>query len=263
MENIRTLAGKVRRPFVYNCMSPELAYVVGAYVGDGRVDNTRYWFQITSIDRDFVEEVKRCTDTYLSPQTRDIKTVFWKCSKGKPTFIYRVHSLDYCNWLIKFTNNNQLSELPDDIKLNLPCLKAFLEGFLDAEGYVCMNKHTFDSGRHCFSLGFAGTNIEFVDNISKYFAKFNVIVSGRHISQQKKCWKPIVSYRINLKSFIKANFRFHIKRKQDRIELYKVEQGLMTPTETVCQPPLKKGDETVQSISRDIENNRNIIPPIS
>lgn len=231
MDNIGSLAGKVKRPFVFFEWTPSLAYVLGMYLGDGRVDSTKQWFQVTSIDKDSLIYLREQASTFLN-DLKEVKTKQWGCSK-KPIHVFRIASVQFCNWLLEVTKNKTIVPIPNE---KCDITKSFLEGYLEAEGWVAISKKVYNSRQgihHRFHMGFAGTDL-WVDYIADLLCKQGVLVGKRQYCQIRKNWQKCIMYGINIKSFVNSGMKFHSARKQNRIDLYLKEQGLLTSTETVC-----------------------------
>jgi hypothetical protein len=249
-----------RRKFTFTKLTPELAYVLGVFFGDGDVSVPHPYpklqtFALDSIDREFVEKTKKCCESFLDGPLPDIRTRPPAKKYGKHEYYrFQFGSVEFCNWLDRVTKHK--TRVPDFIpRTKCPETKAFCEGFLDSEGCISESKKVRRNGNHDYTSGFGNCG-KFVFEIAKLFRLNGVQVStGR--PWKTKVGTPYYYFHINLRSFVQAGFGFVAKRKQERLERFKLRS--FSPSETVHQAP--KGEDTVQTAAKVAENNGNIIPP--
>jgi len=229
MESIGQSAGKIVRSFVFEKLTPELAYVIGVYLGDGNVyaDQHQLRFQMCSIDKEFPEYVKQCIETFL-PSLPEIRQSFFKNVKS-PVYVLCFDSTPFGNWLLKVTGCK--GWIPREIPREKNILtRHFLEGFLDSDGFVRMNNDKRKNEKHRFEAGF-GSVYPWVYEFAHLMRLQGVNVRGPW-KFQTRGHKVYVDYRVTVKTLIESGFQFHIKRKQQVLEEYKREQ-LTIPSETV------------------------------
>ncbi len=208
--------------FNYKYMTNALAYVIGAYLGDGSIcfnkphgkrKHASVMFQLQSIDLDFVKylELKllKCgikSTTHLFP---------CNCNKNsKPKYMLRACHTAFCKWLYKLTNGK--AQIPNfDRKSHI---KSFLMGLFDSELTVCMLKSA--PTRISPLLNF-GVIDNWIYNIHELCQEINLIV-GKIYSGHMKAVPKFKRFNINAQSFIQNGFKLSIARKQAMLKQYQI-----------------------------------------
>ena len=219
--------------WAFEQLTPELAYLVGVYLGDGFVrdnyeNHTCMRFGLRSIDKDFLDYTAHCIKVTFGdtvPVTLRFENYTYK---GK-TKVVTMFMLDYtknsfCSWLLSLSKDKQ--HIPEIIpRIKCGNTKAFLEGLLDSEGWFSIRKELQQNGRHRFQLGIAACDNWILESKS-IFQLCGIIIKKTQISKQKENKRTVYSYNLNPYSFALSGLQFHIKRKQDRVELYKKEMQI-------------------------------------
>lgn len=235
-----------RRSFVPpTVLTPEMAYVIGVYLSDGNVcaNHHQLRFQMSSIDVEYPETVKNYLEPVLGPLP-GVRSSNFKCSK-RPIYVLCFNATEFCSWIVNLTNCK--GRIPREIpREKSPVTKAFLEGFIDGDGFARMfhDVPPRKNGNHAFEAGFGGV-YPWTHDVAQLLSLQGVTIKGPWKFQTRGN-KTYIDYRINFKSLIQAGFHFRIHRKQKCLDQYKIEQRLIDPSETVCSTAPNTGDETVQ-----------------
>ena len=238
------LAGNQKRKgtgtFQYKNLNKSIAYLLGAYLSDGNIykDRKKGWAQFTLevIDQDFAERVQEAIVALTGQVTT---TVFVRETPGKSYFKAYSGNQDLCRWLIEITNDKGL--IPDIIWQASPELqKEFIAGLLDGDGWFCMGTRS-DRDTKQFHLGYACTD-PWIHDMVAMLHKLGVR-TGRVIRQENGGVKPLYRFEINKESFVGSGMYFTIKRKQDRVELWRRSKG---SSETKREPSLTRDEVIVR-----------------
>lgn len=193
-----------------------LSYLIGVLMGDGCIYERegRMTFHLKTIDRDFAdftgEKIQECfPGTKIN---RSIQSQHENAFGKKP--------LHYLN--ANETVAGTLSELTHHKTIIPACAhenrRAFLEGFLDSDGWVNIN-HDPKIGTIRLQVGVAKGG-GYLHSIKKLFEEEGVKTQKMQMIRTKS-GKVIHRIRLNPQSFIDSGLRFHIARKQARIDAYK------------------------------------------
>ena len=227
--------GKYNRSnWKFSSLTPELAYIVGVYLGDGFISTrcsitpgTAMRFGLRSIDKDFVEFTRDCILKTFGDDV-PIRISIEKYTYKNRTKDVKMYVLDYsknslCNWLLSLTSDKQI--VPEVIpRRKCAETRFFLEGLLDSEGWIAVEKRRLVNNRHIFAIGIAACD-SWIFESKSLFQKFGIVIKGTQETLLKS-GKNIFTLRLNVKSFAASSLKFHIKRKQDRLEFYKKEMQI-------------------------------------
>lgn len=203
-----------------NQQGRSLAYIIGVYFGDGYTASS-YWkgqpihskmFRLCVIDKDFRDYCAECCkDAFVARKT----TLFETIKNGK--MFYGLQVAGYGNYIELVTGKRTLT--PNFIYTNNDTKKAFVEGLLDSEGWVQMQigKKGTSVNTH---IGFAITS-EIVHELKNILESIGV-KTGKVSTYTKDRKKALKQLNINVKSFIDSGLVFHCKRKQARIDAFKM-----------------------------------------
>ena len=200
--------------------SPELSYLVGAFLGDGDLfyDQTKqeYRVRIRVKDKEFADEIKRCAE----------KLNF------KVHFFYEEDKTRTDRWAVYIKSKQLYMFLKKDwkelLETSKPYLKDFLRGFYDAEGYpvICASKNGLK-----IWIELCNTNKEFLDTIAKVFKeKFDITTTYRIgvkegdkiIARGKEYFSNFTVYYLVIRK-LEDIYKFYneigftIKRKQEKL----------------------------------------------
>lgn len=177
---------------------PEFFYILGSFKGDGHYNIKRNRVEISVIDLDFLEEIKR-TFNILSPETK-ISMIVSKEQTDTTQKLYRlaIYSSD-------FFNKKLHTLLPQTLEEK----KFYLKGLYDAEGSI-------DKGKLAITL--TQKNVQDLNLWESWLNELSIQTSRSMLTSGIYHWGVI---RI-LGKESKINFYnligFRIKRKQERLE---------------------------------------------
>ena len=200
-------------------VTPKIAYLIGAYLGDGYITSTRAskWFGLQSIDLDFAKTIVDYAADDVCATTPP--TVINRVIRNKPRVFYqaRINCTDFCDWLLKITKDKTI--VPDCIPLaNCEITKNFCEGFLDSEGWIAMSKQPRQqNGNHAFQGGFGCTNRSILLTVAKMLQLLGVKMGNLRVAKMTDGRKDCYSFCLNIRSLLSAKIYFRIKRKRDRL----------------------------------------------
>ncbi len=149
--------------------NPELAYVIGAVLGNGYVcsdTDHRKIIGLKAKDEEFVREFARCLTEALGREN-PLKVRFWKARKlfkakaGSATLYRLLHKQD----------PNLLDRLRPFIEHCEECMTAFLRGFVDSEG--CVDKYGF--------INIYNTNFGVLSYVKELLDRLGIEATGPHL----------------------------------------------------------------------------------
>jgi len=205
-----------KRSFKFEAWTPELAYVIGAYLGDGWLDlNQRYGFGIGSIDKEFIEKVKSCLTTFIKGNLNEIKQSEWnKQQSFKNNTVWKLTFTckDFVIWLKDSCSGKE--HVPINFpKDNILITTELINGFMDAEGYISMNRNRY--GKLRFQIGVCCCD-SCIFGIIDLCSQLNLL--------PWKCYKHITKsgrvsndFRFHVNQIAKSPINFSIERKQKRL----------------------------------------------
>ena len=208
-----------------NQQGKHLSYVVGVYFGDGMVSLNHggveaKFFRLEVIDKDFRDHTAYCCEVAFTDHTA---TSFETIKDGKKYYGLQVRGIG--NYIESITGKRRF--VPNFIYKNDENKKAFVEGLIDSEGWIQLqagkNGSVFRG-----HIGFAITS-EVIYELTKILAQIGVKYGkiGTYTKNRKKALKNIS---INVPSFINAGLKFHIARKQERVEKFRLIQEIIGTT---------------------------------
>ncbi len=223
-------AASVRRPTQKISLepNPELAYVIGAVLGDGYAFNGGHYQKIIALrakDKEFVEEFARCLAGVLG---RPVKVRFLK---DRGLFDAKAYSAALYELLKKPVD---LERLKHYIEHCDRCAGAFLRAFSDSEGYVINSKG---------HVGICNADLGLLTYVKELMGRIGIEVTGPRIKKQqgllidpksgkaynrRKCYELHVRARSNLVFHQKVGFT--ITRKMRRLEAYLLKHKLLPPS---------------------------------
>lgn len=202
------------------------AYVLGAYLGDGCVTRqasqnsgpgTKYYpvFRLNTIDIEFAEAVKAAladiTERPVSIVTHDVS------KSSKPNNGLRCGCPDLCAKLVADTESKSkipayVWDWPREHKL------AFVAGLMDSEGYVAKKAKAISE--RCYYMGFKSCDVWVLDFV-KLLESLNFKIGKVSVCPPyKEGYKIPTRFHIKMQSWVDNGGYFHIRRKQDRVELW-------------------------------------------
>ena len=195
------------------------AYLIGVYFSDGCINLTQdncYRFCLSVTDKGFAESVAITLQKLLGR-----KVTISEQQRGTRKLLYNVFVRcdELCRWVLLATKNG--SSLPDETWEALPIVKhKLITGFIDGDGYISKSKQKhFDTYRH--QIGYCSTDTDLLAQYNKLLTSLGVSVWPKPLICKggfAGSIKPVVHYRFNVASFIRAGCRFSIKRKSDRLD---------------------------------------------
>jgi len=212
--------------------SEELAYVIGAVLGDGCVSNPRkndYIILLQVKDLEFAEEFGRCIGHVLGrnpPKPRPVKN---------GTFAVQVCSRTLYELLKKPIDIDRIRQYVEHC---IRCICAFLRGFFDSEGTVC----------GCGKIRVHNTDESLLEYVKELLYRLGIKTTGPTL--YSKAGTPIKNHKTGKTYFTRkhrhylyicteSRLRFYeligftIKRKQRRLEEYLIRRGLLKKKEEV------------------------------
>lgn len=192
---------------------PDMAYIVGVYIGDGCVPKKRSdRFTLEVTDKDFCEYTKRKLER-VAEGVSEVKYYVRKYShKDEYYDEYRVYccNTDFASWLVFITDSK--AKIPEFCKNDWLNTMAFLEGIMDSEGTMCKSKRdNCNTYKYQCSIGM---DSELMNDIQEMFEA--VGVKTNKMSLSGNC----LNLPLNLESLVNSGFKFHIGRKQEVLEAY-------------------------------------------
>lgn len=151
--------------------SPELAYVIGAVLGDGTATHDGNYGKVIALkakDEEFVREFARCLTKVLGREN-PVKVRFWKTCG---LFVARARSAALYRLLRKPADIDKLRsyiEHCDD------CVAAFLRGFFDSEGTI--------SGHGEISI--VNTDLGMIRYVRRLLGRLGIEVRGPRLQKPK------------------------------------------------------------------------------
>lgn len=209
-----------RTKFTYDKMNPELAYILGTYMGDGSIcHNNRgngrgksgYILSLTVIDIDFINSFKKTIKKILNKEY-NIKKRDKGIPNQKPIYSYRVGCSDLCKWILKVTKKKKI--IPYEIiESNDECKKQFLIGLMDSECTMCKSRNDKRLGGYSYVLLF-GVKRKWCFKVKKMFKDLGVRTGNMYVLPD------FLRFSVNIYDYHKAGFYLNIKRKQRNLDDY-------------------------------------------
>jgi hypothetical protein len=178
---------------------PRFFYILGAFKGDGHYNIKRNRVEISVIDLDFLEEIKRIFNI-LSPETK-ISIIISKKETDRTQRLYRL-----CLYSSIFFNKGLHKLLPQTLEEK----RFYLQGLYDAEGCIDKNK---------FAITLSQKNIDDLNLWESWLNELGIQTSKSILITRViyTCGViRILGYDSKVKFYNLIGFR--IKRKQERLE---------------------------------------------
>jgi hypothetical protein len=207
-----------RRTFEFAGMTPELAYLVGVYLGDGTTyirKGTNYgYFAVKVADMDFLEEAVQCVEAVTGFRPK-IHLVREGTGKTRSQYCMRYCSSQFALWLIEITEGKEYIPL-EIYDADRRCRMRFIEGLMDSEGSTKITTYEVKSQR----AGAQGGTVTLYFSVkAPWINGFKYMLDCLGIITRE----PMMSagqlrFSINALSYAQTGLRFSIKRKQDALE---------------------------------------------
>lgn len=195
----------------------DFAYILGLYFGDAyikQIGPNKYEFKLQAIDKDFVEYTASVLSRILGKEVK-VHEVARRTSSGSV-----VYSTNACNEYFKrcVDDTNEGKFIPDYVfKWNNDLRMTFLSAIMDSDGYISMRTN---GSNWNFACGYAVT-FPWVLSIKSLFESVNIHTKKLTVTSPKPPRKPFYRFGVLLKDMVETGFKFHIKRKQDKLDVYK------------------------------------------
>ena len=205
-----------------------LSYLIGVLMGDGCTymkknghgSKYRTVFHLKTIDSDFADEVEKGL-RQIKPEIKISRTIQKQHpnAHGKKPLHYVTTSDDFAQYLREITHNKTL--IPTEA-YEYP--KKFIEGFLDSDGFVSINVDN-KTGTIRLQVG-VGKSGGYFHSIKKMLEDEG-IKTGKMQIHRTNHGKVIHRIKFNPQSFLESGLRFHIARKQNRLDAYRKAVDIM------------------------------------
>jgi len=206
-------------------INKELAYLLGVYLGDGSISsvNVKYpnnfGFSLTSIDKDFVENILNCIKRIKPDCVAQVKKqskISGYSKKEQIYWIIQVGFNNYAKFFIDETGNKH--HIPFVIwNSSLTIKRWFIAGILDSDGWISYLTRK-DNRKYC-TIGLGQVEEGWIWEFKKLLESLGVKIYKPCI-RKTKYGKVFVQFSINPTTFILNGLFFTIKRKQDKLKLF-------------------------------------------
>lgn len=203
-----------------------LAYTVGFFLGDGSLccapfkstKNGKIYFHNDVVfgcgDLDAIERVQQ---QLVSVFGKKYSIQHRRLNTGSIYYVLTAHRREIFNFFAINTSHRQA--IPKYYFGAEPEIrKELCAGLMDSDGHC--TETTLPDGRMRWQLGFSNGNLGLVQDTASIMQKLGVKV-GNLTASKKAGFKDVHILHPNMKDFCLAEMRFHVKRKQDRLERYK------------------------------------------
>jgi len=214
-------------------LNKELAYLLGVYLTDGSISYTEsYTFSLKAIDKDFVENTLKsfkkinsnCSANVYLQKARDRYWPDGRVSKTQDQYCINVGFSKFGDFFKNQTNNkHHIPLIIWDASLNIK--RWFIAGAMDGDGWISKTKREYGDNIYQYRIGIGGVKEGWIYEFRQLLQKMGVKTLKTEIAIKKRKM-PMVSFGINVKSFIGHGLFFTIKRKQDRLKLLRNVQRL-------------------------------------
>lgn len=218
------------------------AYILGVFLGDGCVTKNISYnsgvmpksypvFRVNTIDMDFAEAIKAAlanlTDRPVNINTHAVK------KSSKPNHGLRCGCPELCKKLVEDTKSKTVIPVyvwdwGQEEKL------AFIAGLMDSEGFVAKKTNAFSD--RCYYMGFKSCDVWIMDFVKLLESMQFKLGKVSECPPYKEGYKIPTRFHIKMQSWIDNGGYFNIRRKQDRIELWKnaSKRSQRLSSETIC-----------------------------
>ena len=195
----------------------DFAYILGLYFGDAYIKRVRvntFEFKLQAIDKDFVEHAASVLSRALGREIK-VHTVNRKTSSGNE--VYSIGCSDpYFKKILDDTLEGKVIP-PYVYTWGKETKLEFLEAVMDSDGFISMRTNGFN---YNFQCGYSVTYPWILD-IKQLFESVDIRTKKLITLTPKPPRIPFYRFTLVLKSLAQSGFKFHIKRKQDRLDKYK------------------------------------------
>ena len=192
--NLRLGRGPVKF-WEYKGMTPEFAYVIGAYLTDGSITNGN--FRLSVKDKEFADYFEKCLNSY---------GMFCKTS-----FINDFYMVTYCSVMFEQWIKNECdgkNKIPDCIKnSNKECKMSFISALIDGDG----------TARKKRTIRICGT-FQYILQLEKFLNDMGMTGTTSCQKEFTVSKKNYYTVYINPNQFVENGGKCAICRKQNRIE---------------------------------------------
>jgi len=218
----------------------DMAYLVGVYIGDGHVSRGRgssYMFELSSVDRDFLEHVLGIVGKYVAGCNPSIRlqrgggscSMYGEEYAVKDLWRLRVCNTDFAKWLVRVTDRK--SRIPKFCKASTSRIIAFLEGVVDCEGWVSKVKDERYRAGYKYEMGVQMKDCRLVREIKEMFAMVGIRTGKMWTNGGRS--SELCGFLIRIGDFARR-MRLHVRRKQELVEEYMAAMGVKyAPVEDV------------------------------
>ena len=205
-----------------------LAYFIGALLGDGSMPQVKYRagqypIQFEVIDQDLMDNINDCFEKIVGRKAYVYIKEPSRIGKRK-TLYSRILNKAFYQYLEEITAFKKL--IPEIImeSNDKEVVKNFVAGIMDTDGFITKGTDNRNiKGKRGWQMMMGINNTDpWLFQLRWLMKKWGVVVSGLKNEGitglgNKERWRM----QINKESFIKSGFFFKIKRKQDRLNIYK------------------------------------------
>ncbi|MFH1333570.1 MAG: hypothetical protein ABIH53_05025 [archaeon] len=211
-------------------MNSRLAYLLGAYLGDGCLTTKGHYsnlvFKILSIDEDLLKRIKSILlidfDSCITIQS--VKRYFAITSEKQDL----VDFLDY--W------SGRNKNWPNGVSTwSIESKKEFFAGLLDTDGYSVYQENKLIQGAYYDQcrIGFCSTS-DWIEEVKRLGQSLGIRIGKIWISNDgkkngHKGDKIVRAFNVNVKDFIQNKCYFRVGRKQKKIVRYAQKYSLLYP----------------------------------
>lgn len=231
--------GNLQDEYVMDLCLEQLAYSVGAILGDGSVMTpvvkhedrlqTQHQVRIANMDLDCVERIRREVNAFFDS---GYQVVCYENASGTLMYrlaVNRIVVYDVFNYFVR----DKLF-LPSEVfRATRKTQLDFLAGLFDTDGYIAEVKTPGAKYGYSWRVGYASRHRTFVEDLARLLQKLRVKV-GSIYTQVSGHGTQMFVIKPNIRSFIEAGCYFHIKRKADRVLNY---LSAVRPSETIMPNP--------------------------
>ncbi len=189
---------------------PELAYLVGAYLGDGRTAGPKdKKVRFNLADQEFADQLNELVAKVIGAR---LKTV--PVEEG-------FHSVSYdCAVLYDFLQQPLSAQIP--LAESFPA--EFLRGFFDAEGYASQTIWPGSNALTAICVGAANCNLDYLDLARRLLATLGI---PSEIRMTNKAGQPM---EIRGRTYIRKRNVFHVRiNEADYVEKFRDRVGFSVP----------------------------------
>uniref|UniRef100_A0A6M3XMJ7 DOD-type homing endonuclease domain-containing protein n=1 Tax=viral metagenome TaxID=1070528 RepID=A0A6M3XMJ7_9ZZZZ len=202
-----------------------LSYVIGVYFGDGYTGLNHggikaRFFRLEVIDKDFRDFAAQSCDIAFP----DYHTTRFEHIKSEKKY-YGLQVRGIGTYLETVTGKRRF--IPNFVYTNDDNKRMFVEGMMDSEAWISINVSKSGNTIHG-RFGFAITS-EIIHELARLLSQLNVKY-GKISTFTKNRKKPLKTITLHIPSFLDAGLKFHIERKQSKLEKFKMIREIVGST---------------------------------